>query len=151
MATLWQLRGLRVCYDVYVVVTGVYVPLFFAKIALRHAVRGSSGTDLREGVTVASERILTWKRWTRAPVYIRIYNRSVKHHRMKPRHLHIATSRRHHPTCIGCRPRNRNKELMLIFRSVPVWQWPLSLCLLHSIGSKDNIMILYQNHETCIR
>ena len=38
----WQLRGLCGCY-------GVYVRLFFAKIALR----GSYGTVLREGVTVS--------------------------------------------------------------------------------------------------
>ena len=42
VAISWQLRGLSGCY-------GVYVQLFFAKIALR----GSYGTDLREDVAVA--------------------------------------------------------------------------------------------------
>ena len=42
VAISWWLRSLRVCY-------GVFVPLFYAKVALH----GSYGTDLREGVTVA--------------------------------------------------------------------------------------------------
>ena len=49
MATSWQLRGLRGCY-------GVYVVVFLTKITLH--VRGSYGTAIREGVTVALSSIV---------------------------------------------------------------------------------------------
>ena len=47
---LWQLRGLCGCYRDYMAAMGsICHTFFFAKIALR----GSFGTDLREGVTMA--------------------------------------------------------------------------------------------------